>query len=124
MRDPRATLISISLANGQVLFQTTTGAVTPDNEIWVARKRKTVTRFGVSSWQFHVKFDSDEDRFAAKYGMSKEQASGYAIHGGGVPIRVEGVEGVVAVVIVSGLAQAEDHGVIVDVIKENWEPVA
>jgi uncharacterized protein (UPF0303 family) len=25
---------------------------------------------------------------------------------------------------VSGLAQAEDHGVIVDVIKENWEPVA
>ena len=48
----------------------------------------------------------------------------YAIHGGAVPIRVQGVEGVVAVVVVSGLKQHEDHGVIVDVVRENWEPVA
>lgn len=53
--------------------------------------------------------------------MGGEQAGEYAIHGGGVPIGVEGVEGTVAVVVVSGLKQWDDHGVIVDVIKENWE---
>lgn len=47
----------------------------------------------------------------------------YAIKGGGVPIRVRGVEGVVGVVVVSGLSQMEDHGVIMDVIEENWERV-
>jgi uncharacterized protein (UPF0303 family) len=45
-------------------------------------------------------------------------AGDYAIHGGGVPIRVTGVEGVVAVVVVSGLKQDEDHAVIVEVIRE------
>ena len=37
--------------------------------------------------------------------------------GGGVPIRVTGVEGVVAVVVVSGLKQDQDHGVIVEVVQ-------
>ncbi|KAJ2968166.1 hypothetical protein NUW58_g10279 [Xylaria curta] len=56
-----------------------------------------------------------------KFGMSEDVAGEYAIHGGGVPIRVAGVEGIVAVVVVSGLKQHEDHGVIVDVINSNWE---
>jgi uncharacterized protein (UPF0303 family) len=34
---------------------------------------------------------------------------------------VSGVDGIVAVVVVSGLKQHEDHGVIVDVINSNWE---
>ena len=78
-------------------------------------------RFGVSSWGLHCKYNGDEPKFAAKFGMGPDQYSKYAIHGGGVPIRVKGVEGVVAVVVVSGLAQHEDHGVIVDVIRDNWE---
>jgi uncharacterized protein (UPF0303 family) len=78
-------------------------------------------RFGVSTWLLHCKFAGDEALFASKFGMGAEQAGRYAIHGGGVPIRVKGVEGVVAVVVVSGLKQHEDHGVIVDVIRENWE---
>jgi uncharacterized protein (UPF0303 family) len=53
--------------------------------------------------------------------MSVEKSSEYAIHGGGVPIQVHGIEGVVAVVCVSGLTQEEDHGVIVDVIREHWQ---
>jgi uncharacterized protein (UPF0303 family) len=89
----------------------------------VQRKRNSVFRWGSSTWFLHCKFKGDEEIFAAKYGLSKQQASAYAIHGGAVPIYVEGVEGVVAVVIVSGLKQHEDHGVIVDVVKENWEPV-
>ena len=88
----------------------------PDNEHWVARKRKTVLRWGVSTWYMHCKFEGDEPAFAAKYGLGTS-ANEYAIHGGGIPIRVTGVEGVVAVVVVSGLKQDEDHGVIVDVIR-------
>lgn len=67
----------------------------------------------------HNKFEGDEKAFAEKYGLG-QSASEYAIHGGGVPIRVQGVEGVVAVVVVSGLKQDQDHGVIVEVIQDNW----
>ena len=65
----------------------------------------------------HCKFKGDEDAFAAKYGVSNEE---YAIHGGAVPVYVQGVEGVVAVIVVSGLDQHEDHGVIFEVVKQNW----
>jgi uncharacterized protein (UPF0303 family) len=95
----------------------------PDNEHWVRRKRNAVLRFGCSTWFLQNKFKGDEEAFRAKYGMDAEQAAGYAIHGGGVPIRVRGVEGVVAVVVVSGLKQHEDHGVIADVVKGAWKEV-
>ncbi|KAI0128248.1 hypothetical protein F4776DRAFT_664994 [Hypoxylon sp. NC0597] len=119
----KPTLISISLANSsQVLFQCAVGSGTaPDNEVWVQRKRNTVLRFGTSTWFQHCKYSGDEEAFKAKFGMSPEQAEKYAIHGGAVPIKVKGVEGIVAVVVVSGLKQHEDHGVIVDVINNNWE---
>lgn len=61
----------------------------------------------------HKKFEGHEPGFALTYGLGN-QASEYAIHGGGVPVRVEGVEGVVAVVVVSGLKQEEDHMVVVE----------
>lgn len=119
---PAATVISIALANAtQVVFQCVTGTGTmPDNEVWVARKRNTVLRWGCSTWLMHCKYAGDEAAFKAKFGMSEDVAAQYAIHGGAIPIRVQGVEGVVAVVVVSGLKQHQDHGVIVDVIKENW----
>lgn len=119
----RPALISISLASGNVVFQAATGSVTPDNEVWVARKLRAVLRFGVSSWLLGRKLGGDEAAFAAKFSLSPDAAGQYAIHGGGVPIRVQGVEGVVAVVIVSGLKDTEDHGVISEVIRENWKPL-
>lgn len=69
----------------------------------------------------HCKYQGDEQAFASKFAISNEQQANYAIHGGAIPIRVQGVAGIVATVIVSGLKQHEDHGVIVDVIKENWK---
>ncbi|KAF9761244.1 hypothetical protein IL306_003891 [Fusarium sp. DS 682] len=118
----KPTVISIALANtSQVVFQTVTGPGTaPDNEQWVRRKRNTVLRFGSSTWFMHNKFKGDEVAFAAKYAIADSNKGDYAIHGGAIPIRVQGVEGIVAVVVVSGLKQDEDHGVIADVIKNNW----
>ncbi|KAI0443994.1 hypothetical protein F4803DRAFT_282894 [Xylaria telfairii] len=119
----KPTVISIATAHGpHVLFQAAVGSGTvPDNDAWVRRKRNAVLRFGASSWFLHCKYAGHQERFRHRVGMSEEAAGEYAIHGGAVPIRVAGAEGIVAVVVVSGLQQHEDHGVIVDVINNNWE---
>jgi uncharacterized protein (UPF0303 family) len=116
---PAVIAIFLSNSGGQLLFWSTNRSGTaPDNEYWVRRKLATVLRFNVPSWYLSNKFGHNEEMFAAKYGLSDTQAAGYAIHGGGVPIRVAGVEGPVGVVIVSGLKQDEDHGVVVEALEE------
>lgn len=45
-------------------------------------------------------------------------ASVYACHGGGFPVRVKNVEGIVGVIVVSGLKQEDDHNVIVEGIQK------
>jgi uncharacterized protein (UPF0303 family) len=116
---PTPVVINIALANSSyVLFHTCTRAGTvPDNALWVKRKRNTVLRWGFSTWYLSCKFAQDEKKFADKFALG-DTASDYAIHGGGVPIRVKGVEGVVAVVVVSGLKQELDHAVIVETLQE------
>ena len=112
------TCISINLANTTPLFYAATKpGTTPDNTSWVQRKQRSVLRFGCSTWFLSNKFGGDEGAFAAKYGLG-ERVGDYAIHGGGWPVRVRGVEGVVAVVVVSGLKQDQDHQVIVQTVRD------
>jgi uncharacterized protein (UPF0303 family) len=107
------TVISIALANGTPLFYSAVkSGIAPDNTTWVQRKSATVLRFGVSTWFMHNKFQGDERAFAEKYCLM-DKANEFAIHGGGFPVRVKGVEGVVAVIVVSGLKQQQDHQIIV-----------
>ena len=122
----KPTVIDISLAQGShCLFHCTThSGTTPDNDLWVTRKRNTVLRFSCSTWYMHIKFAGDETAFAAKYGLGQDSAGAYAIHGGGFPIRVRGCEGVVAVVVVSGLKQEQDHGIIVQTVGEMLEELS
>jgi uncharacterized protein (UPF0303 family) len=119
---PSPVVIDISLAQGQhcVFRATTHSGTTPDNDSWVSRKRATVLRFGKSTWFMHNKLQGDEAAFAAKYALGT-RAGEYAIHGGGWPVRVRGVEGVAAVVVVSGLKQEQDHGIIVQCVSELLE---
>ncbi|KAF2864795.1 hypothetical protein BDV95DRAFT_613323 [Massariosphaeria phaeospora] len=118
-------VINIAHTNTDALIFhcTTASGAQPDNELWVARKRKTVKRWGISSWQMGRKFDGDEDKFRMTYGLG-EDAGSYAIHGGGVPIRVRGVEGTVAVVVVSGLKQEDDHMVVVEGLERFIKDIA
>ncbi|OAL38466.1 hypothetical protein AYO20_02115 [Fonsecaea nubica] len=115
-----AAVVSISLANSSnLLFHAVSRpGVQPDNDIWVSRKRKTVLRWGVSTWFMHNKFKGDEEAFARKYMLGGEAGGTFAIHGGGVPVRVKGVEGVVGVVVVSGLKQDQDHMVVIEALEE------
>lgn len=63
-----------------------------------------------------------EGAFVRKFALLSSAGGGvaddYAIHGGGVPVRVRGVEGVVGVVVVSGLKQEDDHQVVVETVEE------
>jgi uncharacterized protein (UPF0303 family) len=130
-------LISIALATAtsgggplHVVFQSATDSGTiPDNENWVRRKRNTVLRWGVSSWVMRQNMiasaGSSTDveaafvkKFALASGSGGAVADEYAINGGGYPIRVKGVEGVVAVVVVSGLKQEDDHQVVAETVRE------
>ncbi|KAL1970008.1 hypothetical protein VTN77DRAFT_6413 [Rasamsonia byssochlamydoides] len=128
-------LISIALTTGSglqphVVFQCATESGTvPDNEVWVRRKRNAVLRWGSSTWLLRRKMLSTtedasqvEAAFVKKYALPSSNggsvADDYAIHGGGFPIRVRGVDGLVGVIVVSGLKQEDDHQVIVEVVKE------
>ncbi|KAJ7266881.1 hypothetical protein B0H12DRAFT_1098569 [Mycena haematopus] len=116
---PTPAVVNITLANSdQLLFHAVTRSGTqPDNDRWVARKRASVLRWGSSTWYMHMKFAGDEDKFRAKY-MLGETAGQYAIHGGGFPVRVKGVEGIVGVIVVSGLKQEWDHQVIAETVEK------
>ncbi|OCH84596.1 hypothetical protein OBBRIDRAFT_798940 [Obba rivulosa] len=121
---PRPAVVNITLANtNQLLFHCATRPGTlADNDTWVARKRATVLRWGVSTLQKNYSLAGSttaqkEVTFAAKFQLG-ERVGQYAIHGGGFPIRVKGVEGVVGVIVVSGLTMEEDHEVIVEVLED------
>ena len=122
MLEAKATVIDISLAqSNHCLFHATThSGTTPDNDSWVSRKRNAVLRFGCSTWLLNNKYAGDEAAFATKFTLGAK-AGEFAIHGGGWPVRVRGVEGIVAVVVVSGLKQEFDHGVIVHTVGEMLE---
>lgn len=112
-------VVNIVLANNQQqLFHATSRSGTvPENDNWVARKRNFVLRFGFSSWAAHNLFNKgDEVLFKQRFQLG-EKAGDYAIHGGGFPVRVTGVEGPVAAIVVSGLAQEEDHQVIIECLQ-------
>ncbi|CDZ98580.1 Domain of unknown function DUF336 [Phaffia rhodozyma] len=100
----------------QLYFFATVGQGTlPDNAHWAERKRKSVCRWKTSTASLRIKY---KDGMPEKYGTFEAE---YATHGGGFPLRVKGVEPLVGVVIVSGLAQEEDHQSIVDVLRKYIE---
>lgn len=112
----KAVVIDIALANGHIIFRTTTNSGTSlDNDVWVARKKKTVVRFGYSSFYAGQKLRNK--------GMSMEEAmyvssADYASHGGCVAIKVQSVDSLIGTLTISGLAQDEDHLLALEILKE------
>ena len=88
--------------------------VSPDNDEWVKRKVRLVYRFAHSSFYM--------GQLLKSMGKSIEEAfllpeSEYAPHGGCFPILIKET-GVVGTITVSGLAQEEDHRLVVEAIRE------
>ncbi|KAF8740336.1 heme-degrading, partial [Rhizoctonia solani] len=114
----RGIVVSISTFTGHTLFACTVGAeseVTPDNWVWVEGKRNVVKRFNHSSYYMGRKL--------AAAGKTQEAANlpfpEYATHGGAFPVWLQNApSSPVAVIVVSGLPQRDDHMIIVETLRE------
>jgi uncharacterized protein (UPF0303 family) len=99
---------------GQQLFHAALPGSSPDNDAWIARKRRVVERYGCSSYLVGARFRAKGTTFEES---SRLDPDVYAAHGGSFPIRVEDV-GVVGAVTVSGLPQVVDHRFVVEALEQ------
>ncbi len=105
--------IAIDIRRGErQLFHASLQGASADNDQWIARKVRTVNRFGHSSFYIGNYLKSLGKSLSEKYFVSELE---YAFQGGGFPIKVRG-SGMVGTVAVSGLPQEEDHKLIVESI--------
>ncbi len=100
---------------GRVVFRAALPGTSGDNDAWVARKARVVERFGHASLYERVRHEAAGTSFEAETGLSFGE---FAPFGGAVPLAVVGT-GVVGVAIVSGLPQVQDHGLVVEGIREH-----
>lgn len=98
---------------GQQLFHAALPGSTPDNDAWIARKRRVVERYGSASYLVGARFRAKGTTFEES---SRLDPDTYAAHGGSFPITVEGA-GVVGSVTVSGLPQLQDHRMVVEALE-------
>ncbi|GLX53386.1 heme-degrading domain-containing protein [Streptomyces sp. MB22_4] len=113
-RERRAPVAVDIHRGGQQLFHAALPGSTPDNDAWIARKRRVVERYGASSYLVGSRFRAKGTTFEDS---SRLDPGEYAAHGGSFPIRVAHV-GVVGAVTVSGLPQIEDHRLVVAALEE------
>ncbi len=99
--------------NGHQLFHAARPGTAPDNDAWVERMVRVVTRFGRSSLRVGEAARQAGTTFEEQMRLDPDA---YAAHGGGFPITVRGV-GVIGVVTVSGLPQLEDHAFVVEQLR-------
>ena len=96
----------------QPLFYAALAGTTPDNARWVWRKSNVVARFHRSSYAIGRTLEGNNRSFGERYTLPEAE---YAAHGGSFPIQVAG-GGIVGAVTVSGLAQREDHNLVVEAL--------
>jgi uncharacterized protein (UPF0303 family) len=107
--------VTIDIRRGmQQLFHASLPGTTADNDDWVERKARVVQRFSASSYLVGLRSLARGASFSDR--RDDLPAALYAAHGGSFPIRVAGV-GVVGAVTVSGLAQDEDHALVVEALE-------
>ncbi|MFF3870727.1 heme-degrading domain-containing protein [Streptomyces sp. NPDC001978] len=98
---------------GQQLFHAALPGSTPDNDAWIARKRRVVERYGSASYLVGARFRAKGTTFEES---SRLDPDVYAAHGGSFPVTVENV-GVIGSVTVSGLPQLQDHRLVVEALE-------
>jgi uncharacterized protein (UPF0303 family) len=110
--------IAVDIRRGtQQLFHAALAGSTADNDVWIQRKVRVVERYGASSYLVGRRLAAKGQVLDA--GMGVDPAA-YAAHGGAFPVRVPHV-GVVGVVTVSGLPQADDHALVVEALEAHLD---
>ena len=101
----RGLAITVDITIGaQQAFHAALPGTTDDNDYWIARKIRTVQRYGESSFLVGRRHAAAGTDFNEATGLPFTE---YVAHGGCVPIRT--VDGIVGTVTVSGLPQRDDH---------------
>ena len=99
--------------HGHQLFHASLPGTTPDNDTWVERKSRVVSRFGAPSFLVGLRSKAAGSTFEKDSGLPVQE---YAAHGGSFPLTISGV-GIVGTVTVSGLPQADDHALVVEALE-------
>jgi uncharacterized protein (UPF0303 family) len=105
--------IDITHGNHQLFHASLCGA-SADNDEWIKRKVRLVYRFGHSSFYVGQLLKSKGKRIEEAYLISERE---YAPHGGCFPVIVRDT-GMIGTITVSGLAQEEDHKLVVQAIRD------
>ncbi|MFC7533131.1 heme-degrading domain-containing protein [Actinoplanes sp. GCM10030250] len=106
--------VAIDIRRGeQQLFHAALPGATADNDAWITRKVRVVNRFAASSYLVGRRLAAGGKTLGPDVGVDPAL---YAAHGGAFPVRVTGA-GVVAVITVSGLPQADDHALVVEALE-------
>jgi uncharacterized protein (UPF0303 family) len=110
----RALPVAVDIRRGpQQLFHAGLPGATADNDTWIDRKVRVVYRYAASSFLVGRRLAAKGRELDASQGVDPAR---YAAHGGAFPIRIPGA-GVIGVVTVSGLPQADDHALVVEAIE-------
>lgn len=105
--------ITVDIIKGeQQVFHVSLAGTTADNDDWVARKTRTVKRYAASSYLVGRRHKAEGKEFNEASGLP---LSLYAAHGGSFPIVIRDA-GLVGTVTVSGLAQGDDHALVVEAL--------
>jgi uncharacterized protein (UPF0303 family) len=99
----------------QRVFHTALPGASADNDGWLDRKHRVVERYGRASLLVGESFRAKGEDFDTH---ARLDPSEFAAHGGVVPIRLAG-SGVIGAVGVSGLAQHDDHDLVVAQLREH-----
>jgi uncharacterized protein (UPF0303 family) len=113
MAAERGLPVAIDIRHGdQQVFHAALAGSVADNDSWIERKVRVVRRYGASSYLVGRRLAAKGQQLDADMGVDPAL---YAPHGGAFPIRVADV-GVIGVVTVSGLPQADDHAFVVEAL--------
>jgi uncharacterized protein (UPF0303 family) len=97
---------------GPPLFYAALPGTTPDNAEWARRKANLVARLGRSSYAVGLSLKARNTTLQEKYALP---AADYISHGGAFPVTLAGT-GVIGCITVSGLAQRDDHELVVEAL--------
>lgn len=86
----------------------------PENQWWIDRKARVVVLKHHSTMYERVSAEERDIDWHLENGVADET---HAIHGGGLPLIVEGL-GFQGVLVISGLPQVEDHLLGIEIITE------
>ena len=110
--------VTIDIMRGEhQLFHASLRGTSVDNDEWVKRKVRLVYRFGHSSYYMGQLLKSMNKTIEDAYLLPENL---YAPHGGCFPVIIKDT-GVIGTITVSGLAQEEDHKLVVQAIRNYLE---